>query len=115
MAIRHSTVIIDSKAKIPNFATTSRMTNYQLFFDETLHQYRCGLYTNKAKDIEFNDRDVIWVIESGYQYRLDLISLKFYETVKYDWLIADANNIEDPIKDIIAGKKIIIPSLLKVR
>jgi hypothetical protein len=86
----------------------SRMNNYELYYDESIQQMRCGYYTNKNKDQNF-DQDTIYIVEPGYEHRLDLISLKFYETVKLDWYIADANNIKDPIQDIVAGKKLVIP------
>jgi len=96
------------------FPETSKMRNYELVYDDEVKQMRCGFYKNKTKDQNF-DKDYIWVIEPGYEHRLDLISLKFYETCKLDWFIADANNIKDPIRDIVAGRKIIIPDRSKLK
>ena len=96
------------------YSYDSRMNGYELYYDNDIQQMRCGYYSNNSKDLNF-DQDQVWIIEPGYEYRLDLISLKFYETCKLDWFIADANNIQDPIKDIVPGKKIIIPDKSKRR
>lgn len=52
--------------------------------------------------------------------RLDLLAYKFYKNTiqdpsKYWWIIADANNIENPLDlESVIGKRIIVPDILKV-
>ena len=94
------------------YPETSRMNNYDIIYDESIQQMRCGLYTNRNIDV-ISNTDTVYTVEPGYEHRLDLISLKFYETALFDWFIADANNIEDPIKDVVAGTKLVIPDRAK--
>ncbi len=52
--------------------------------------------------------------------RLDVIAFNYYKNYvddasKYWWVIADANNIENPLDlESIVGKRIIVPDILKV-
>lgn len=102
------------RSKVPIFLKTSKMKNYTIIFDEDVSQYRTGFYNSKFKNYQATNEDTIFTIPIQYQYRIDLISYNFYGTSLWDWVIEDANNIKDPIKDIIAGKKIIIPSISKI-
>lgn len=43
--------------------------------------------------------------------RLDLVSLRVYRTPKYYWVIAEANEIIDPIQEITKDKVLIIPKI----
>ena len=104
----------NNKSHKPKYKSDSKMTKYNIIFDDELNQYRCGFYKNKLKEKELTENDISWRIEAGYEHRLDLISMKFYDTSIYDWAISDYNNIENPIKDIVVGKQIIIPSRSKI-
>ena len=99
------------KSKKPLFPKNSRMRHFDIIFDESVEQNRAAFYRfNVNKRIGKSNNDTIYTIPKGMEYRLDLISVKFYGTSSYDWFIAEYNNIEDPIKDIKAGKKIRIPN-----
>lgn len=56
-----------------------------------------------------------------YNDRIDILAWKYYGTVvtdasKYWWVIADANNIYNPLDlSELIGKKILIPNILRVR
>ena len=102
------------KSKAPSFLKTSKMKNYNIIFDRQVEQYRAGFYSSKFKDYKPTNKDTIFTVPIQYKHRLDLISYKFYGTAQWDWIIEDANNIKDPIKDIIVGKKLIIPDASKV-
>lgn len=99
----------------PSYRPDSRMKNYQVVFDDSVQNLRCGFYTNSLKDVVFDQSDTQYTVEPGTEHRLDLISLKFYDSALYDWVIADANNISDPIKGAAAGTKLIIPNRMKIR
>ncbi len=43
--------------------------------------------------------------------RLDLISFKHYNSFDYGWLIAEHNDIIDPIDEVVVGKVLRIPSI----
>lgn len=113
MATRNKTVSSETEASYPSYSNSSRMKNYTVIYDNNVKQTRCSFYKNKLinRNTEY---DTSYTVESGYEYRLDLISYKFYGTSTYDWAIADANNIEDPIKDITIGKALKIPSINEI-
>lgn len=116
MAIRKSESFNNNKKapKKPIFDRTSKMRRYEIYFDKKEGKNKCSFYKILGKAIPFDSMDEIYTVEAGYEYRTDLISTKFYGTSKYDWVIEDVNNIEDPIKDIVAGKKLIIPDKTKI-
>lgn len=53
--------------------------------------------------------DIYHNVIGGEEYRLDLISLKYYGMVNYWWVILLANNIDDPF-DIEIDTVLRIPS-----
>ena len=46
--------------------------------------------------------------------RLDLLAYKYYNNALYWWIIADANNIYNPLEEIAPGTLVRIPSLLSL-
>lgn len=102
------------KSKIPSYDKNSKMSQYDIIYDDQVQQIRNGFYRSKFLNYKKTANDVIYTVENQYQYRLDLIANKFYGSAQYDWIIEDANNIQDPIKDVIAGKKLIIPDKMKL-
>jgi hypothetical protein len=104
-----------SQSKMPTFQRTSKMRNYDLIFDDERQQVRPGFYSaSNFKGYVPSTNDVMWTVEPGYEHRTDLISVKFYQSAIYDWIIEDANNISDPIKDIVIGKQLVIPDRSKI-
>lgn len=105
----------DNKSKKPSYDRGSRMQNYEIIFDDDISQNRCAFYNfNTVDNLVRDSQDEYFTIPKGMEHRLDLISVKFYGTSKYDWVIAQYNNIEDPIQDVISGKKILIPHRSKL-
>lgn len=47
--------------------------------------------------------------------RLDMIAYNYYGNPMLWWAIADRNNIQFPIDDMVAGREIIIPSIQAIR
>jgi nucleoid-associated protein YgaU len=93
----------------PVFKPNSRMQNYEVVYDDSIENLRCAFYKNKLKDSS-SVFDTVYEVEAGMEYRLDLISFKHYGTATFDWAIADANNISDPIKEVKVGTVLRIPS-----
>jgi len=103
-------------SKVPSFNKESKMARYNIIFDEDVQQIRTGFFNKNLYKTEINYKhgDTYWTVEAGYEYRTDLISYKFYGTAKYDWIIEEVNNIKDPIKDVVVGKKLIILSQSRI-
>jgi hypothetical protein len=96
------------EVKAPSFNSTSKMNSYDIIFDPDVEQARCGFINYRFVDAELNANmgDFYWAIEPGYEHRPDLISFKFYKTARYDWVIEQLNNIKDPIRDLVAGRRL---------
>lgn len=103
----------NQKSKFRSYKKTSKMRKYQKIYDEGLNQNVTGFM--KYKNIESDDdTDRAWVVEAGYEHRMDLISAKFYGTSKYDWVLEHINDIRDPIKDVSVGRKLIVPDKTRI-
>lgn len=79
-------------------------------------QYKQGTHTNDKGDIVSNR----YQFYSFTNYKnitlendqtLDEISLKYYGTPLYYWLVGEANSIEDPFSKILKGTTLKIPEL----
>jgi hypothetical protein len=55
--------------------------------------------------------DKAHVIEVGEEGRWDLISYKYYRTVKLWWFVCLANNVRNPLEILPAGSAIKIPDI----
>ena len=113
MAIRKSE-FQQSKAKKPEYDRTSKMRKYTVFFDQDTENMRLSFYKKVEGSVNVDNNDIIFTVDAAHEHRTDLISVKFYGTAKYDWVIEDVNNIRDPIKDVVAGVKLIIPDKTKI-
>lgn len=81
-------------------------------------RYVHGGNTEVSKDtIEWWERrnfgssptDLQYTVENKYEGRLDLIAYAFYDDPKLWWVIAQFNNILDPITEVVPGAVLIIP------
>lgn len=54
--------------------------------------------------------DKPYVVEKFYEGRLDLIASVFYNEPRLWWLIAQFNNILDPLTEVTAGRVLLIPT-----
>jgi hypothetical protein len=52
-----------------------------------------------------------YTVVQSTEHRLDLISYIHYNTVDLWWLIAQYNNILDPLTEVVMGKVLQIPAL----
>jgi len=88
-----------------NLGSDSRYTNATVFAageDLMLNTFHRPEYNLTSEDIKFT-------VTGELQYRLDLISMKFYGTPHLWWLIAYANSIVDPFTEVIVGLRLVIP------
>lgn len=67
---------------------------------------------NKFKIRETND-DRFFLVDKGYENRLDLISHEVYGTSMLWWAIANMNNIENPL-EVKAGLVLRIPTVRSI-
>jgi len=68
---------------------------------------RFGIWIKPELKLESYGRHVVSPGEVG---RIDLISYDAYGTVNYWWAIALANNIKNPLTDLVPGDTLIIPT-----
>jgi len=73
---------------------------------------RYGLW--EPLDIVLNGTESSIVVDSTSENRPDLISMEVYGVVDYWWVIMQVNNILMPIRDLVAGKILIIPFLSSI-
>lgn len=90
-----------------NYEGTSRYETIKTI-KELGKQYHA---TNRLRGVRTSDGDVYHVVTNMTQNRLDLISLMYYNTASYWWIIAHANNIFDSLTQIPVGRKLRIPAL----
>lgn len=67
--------------------------------------------TWERETIPYSDNDIYIEFNSNYNGRLDLVSYDYYKTSRLWWVIAVANNIQNPFEKIEVGKILRIPSL----
>jgi hypothetical protein len=106
----------DNKSRIPTFKKKSKMRRYDVVYDDDVEQMRAGFFDKSLYKTKFNvgSGDFYWKVEPGYEHRMDLISNRFYGSAKYDWILEDINDIQDPIKDVVVGLKLKILSQSKI-
>lgn len=101
-------------AETPVFDRETKMSLYEFLFDEDVKKMRATFYRNIFLNYSPQPTDKMWTVEPGFEHRVDLISNKFYNTSRFDWVIEGANDIKDPLKDVVIGKKLIIPSMSNI-
>lgn len=75
---------------------------------------KCYHVINKIRGVPYSDDDKYYEVTNMTENRLDLISLKFYGSSNYWWIIAHANFIYDALTEIKRGMKLRIPPLSSV-
>ena len=57
-----------------------------------------------------SDTDTVYTVENFYEGRLDMIATVFYGESRWWWVLAQYNNILDPVAEIVAGRVLLIPA-----
>lgn len=78
-----------------SYSTASRYQNILCIEDSLAVKYH---ETYPQFKIEKSDQDIYYKVESANENRLDIISNIAYNTPKFWWVIAMANDIVDPFK-----------------
>lgn len=110
MAYKSRNSSIKSKAKKPSYTQRSKMNKYSIIYDEDEGAMRCGFMNFIQYSPNLNN-DIIWEVEPGFEHRTDLISKKFYNTSRFDWVLEHVNDVRDPIKDVKVGRRFLIPTI----
>lgn len=58
-----------------------------------------------------DDSDQVYIVESKYNHRPDLIANAFYSDFRLSWFICQYNNILDPFAEITTGTILYIPTM----
>lgn len=61
-----------------------------------------------------SDSDTYYTVSKPEEGRLDIISLINYKNHRYWWIIALANDIIDPMTEVVQGKVLRIPSIMSI-
>ena len=69
------------------------------------------LATREVKEIPLKSSDTYHIVKSHEASRLDLIAYNYYKNPLLWWVIAQANNIYNPIEGVPVGTTLRIPSL----
>lgn len=64
--------------------------------------------------ITVDPSDTEHVVTNDEVGRLDKISYKYYRNPLLWWVIAKANNIENPMEDVVLGTRLLIPSTTQI-
>jgi hypothetical protein len=64
----------------------------------------------ERNQLQTDNSDIIYAVENFYEGRLDLIASVFYNEPRYWWVIAQYNNVLDPVSEITAGRILRIPT-----
>lgn len=54
--------------------------------------------------------DIVWIVPTAGEFRLDLISNQFYGVPDLWWIIASVNKIIDPLVSLPVGTRIRVPT-----
>jgi hypothetical protein len=85
----------------------SRYRNLGVLVDSNNSHY---LESPKKRVFRESPKDKIYIVESGYEDRIDMVSFKFYNTPHLWWVIAEVNHIKNPMR-LEVGIALRIPPL----
>jgi hypothetical protein len=66
------------------------------------------------KMIDPDPSDIVYIMESKYVGRPDLLGFVFYNDTKLWWIICQYNGILDPMNELVQGKVLLIPPKSKI-
>ena len=79
---------------LQDYTTYSRFANLLYVTDNEGDSY---IESYEGLEIPTSPQDKYFKVTKKYEHRLDLISFKFYNNPRYYWLIAEANDIFNPL------------------
>ena len=69
------------------------------------------LSTRDIKEIPESSSDIFHTVQPNEVGRLDLIAYKYYRNPLFWWIIAQANDIHDPIQGAPSGTMLRVPTI----
>lgn len=96
-------ILIDKQYK--DYDRVSRYSVFPIYYNRVDRKYIYGLTSQLRKS---NTTYVAHVVKKGDT--LDTLSLYYYNSPLYFWVIADFNRIQDPYKELEVGKVLQIPT-----
>lgn len=88
----------------------SRYHRVSILRDGTNHFFA----TQGRREYPYSPEDRYHEVSAGEVSRLDLIAYEHYATPLLWWVIAEANDIFHPLKEVVAGKVLRIPAPIYV-
>ncbi len=85
---------------------TSRFRRWPILFDDDQEFFA----TYYSHEYPYSAEDKYHEVGSGEEGRLDLIAHEYYGSALLWWVVAEANEIFHPFKDVVSGKVLRIPS-----
>lgn len=96
-------ILVNKRYK--DYDRVSRYSVFPIYFNRVDKKYIYGLTSNLRKS---NTTYVMHKVEQGDT--LDTISLYYYNSPLYFWIVADYNDILDPYEDLKEGTMLRIPT-----
>lgn len=66
------------------------------------------------RNVQHDPSDIVYIMESKYENRPDLLGYVFYGDPGLWWVICQYNGILDPMTELVEGKPLLIPTKTKV-
>lgn len=93
---------------MPNSSVYNNMSRYVHGGDTEVGEI--GIEWWDKRKIPTASSDIIFTVDAFHKGRLDLIANIFFNEPRYWWVIAQMNNILDPVAEIFEGRQLVIPS-----
>lgn len=65
-----------------------------------------------TEEFQYTGDEIFYTVDPGDEFRLDIISYRFFDDPSYAWVIALHNGLKDPVFEITAGRVLKIPANL---
>ena len=99
-------ILVDKSYKTYNYI--SRYASFPIYYHSVDEKRVYGTTSQLSKDVEY----VIHKVKKGDSF--DTLSLTYYNSPLYFWIIADFNNIQDTLQELTEGQLLKIPSLSNI-
>lgn len=98
-----------TRKEYKNYDRVSRYSVFPYYYNHIDNKYIYGTTAHlKKQDVNFVSHKIV------QGDTLDTLSLYYYNSPTYFWIIADFNNIIDPFEDLSVGKILKIPTFSHV-
>lgn len=105
MEVNNTLMEILKNKNYKSYDYISRYANVPEYYHSLDKKYLCGTAYQLSKDTSYLIHKVI------KNDTLDSLSLTYYNSPLYFWVIMDFNNLQDPFLDLVEGSELRIPTL----